>query len=197
MQIDIDLLITWGAVAKKYKKGEVIFDEGEFAHFYFQIITGSVKMYNINDEGREFTQGNFNSGDSFGEPPLFFRGKYPASACTIKDSVILKLQHESFLKILDEYPKIIKSFTELFACRLYNKSITAREFINPPELRIISFLNSAKERFGNNTSDRIKIPFTRQEIANFTGLRVETVIRTLSKMNEEHKVEIIKHKLYY
>ena len=41
------------------------------------------------------------------------------------------------------------------------------------------------------------VEFTRQEIANFTGLRVETVIRELSKMSKTNKVEIINHKLYY
>ena len=41
------------------------------------------------------------------------------------------------------------------------------------------------------------VPFTRQEIANFTGLRVETVIRALGKMHVEKKIEIKNHKIYY
>ncbi|WP_369791989.1 helix-turn-helix domain-containing protein [Sediminibacterium sp. C3] len=41
------------------------------------------------------------------------------------------------------------------------------------------------------------MPFTRQQLADFTGLRVETVIRTLSKLSERNKVKIIDHKLYY
>lgn len=65
MQIDIDLLFSWGAVAKKYKKNEVVFNESEEAHFYYQIIDGNVRMYNSNDEGKEFTQGLFSTGESF------------------------------------------------------------------------------------------------------------------------------------
>ena len=37
MQIDENILITWGAVVKKYNKNEIIFDEGALAQFYFQI----------------------------------------------------------------------------------------------------------------------------------------------------------------
>jgi len=43
----------------------------------------------------------------------------------------------------------------------------------------------------------MEIPYTRQEIANFTGLRVETVIRYLTKMKVGKIVEINNRKLIY
>jgi CRP-like cAMP-binding protein len=59
----------------------------------------------------------------------------------------------------------------------------------------MAFLNAHKK--GKNCNEKELIPFTRQEIANFTGLRVETVIRALSKMSKCKKVDIINHKIYY
>ena len=197
MQIDIDLLYSWGAVAKKYKKNEIVFEENESAHFYFQIIEGSVKMYNSNEEGKEFTQGLFCCGDGFGEPPLFIDETYPANAITIQDSTILKLSKEKFLKILDEYPPIQKDFLLLFAQKIHSKSRTSKDIINQkPEFRIIAFLNSFKKKSGKS-GEKILIPYTRQEIANYTGLRVETVIRVFTQMNKDNKVTIINHKIYY
>lgn len=197
MQIDIDLLFSWGAVAKKYKKNELIFDDTEKAHFYYQIIDGSVRMYNSNDEGKEFTQGIFCKGSSFGEPPLFIEEDYPSKAIALQDSTIIKLSRDKFLKIVDEYPAIQKSFLSLFAQRIHSKSNTFKEIINQkPEFRIIAFLNTHKKK-SETTAGKALIPFTRQEIANFTGLRVETVIRVLCKMNTCNKVEIINHKIYY
>lgn len=197
MQIDIDLLYSWGAVAKKYKKNEVVFDEDEIANFYYQILDGSIRLFNSNDEGKEFTQGIFGQGEGFGEPPLFINETYPSKAITICDSTILKLSKEKFLKILDEYPSIQKHFLLLFAQRIYAKSRTSKEIINQkPEFRVIAFLNSFKKKSGNS-SEKILIPYTRQEIANHTGLRVETVIRVFSQMNKDNKVAIINHKIYY
>jgi CRP/FNR family transcriptional regulator len=197
MQIDLDLLFTWGAVAKKYHKSEVIFNENEIANFYYQIIDGGVRMFNSNEEGKEFTQGIFCNGDSFGEPPLFIDDVYPSTAIIIQDSTIVKLSKDKFLRILDEYPTIQKSFLTLFARKIHTKANTCKEIINQkPEFRIIAFLNHFKKK-SNNCNDKILIPYTRQEIANFTGLRVETVIRVFSKMNECNKVEIINHKIYY
>ena len=103
MQIDLDLLFTWGAIAKEYKKNEVILREDETANFYFQIIEGSIRMFNSNDEGKEFTQGYFSNGQSFGEPPLFIEETYPSTAIAFRDSKIIKLSKDRFLKILDEY----------------------------------------------------------------------------------------------
>jgi CRP/FNR family transcriptional regulator len=197
MQIDIDLLFSWGAVAKKYKKNEIIFNEDEVAHFYYQIIEGSVRMFNSNDEGKEFTQGLFCKGNSFGEPPLFIDELYPSKAIAIQDCTIIKLSKDKFLKILDEYPSIQKSFLLLLANKIHSKSNTSKEIINQkPEFRIVAFLNTHKKK-SECSNEKVLIPYTRQEIANFTGLRVETVIRVLCKMNTCDKLEIVNHKIYY
>ncbi|TDE06198.1 Crp/Fnr family transcriptional regulator [Flavobacterium hiemivividum] len=198
MQIDLDLLISWGAVAKKYKKNEVVFDEAQDAHFYYQIMDGSVRMYNSNEEGKEFTQGLFSKGESFGSPPLFIDQQYPAKAVCIKDCIILKLSKDKFLKILDEYPLILKSFLILLANKIYSKATTSKAIINQkPEFRILAFMNNHKIKSDCCPIEKVLIPYTRQQIANYTGLRVETVIRTFIKMNACNKVEIINHKIFY
>lgn len=195
MQIDLDLLFSWGAIAKEYKKGEIIFNENETANFYYQIVEGNVKMFNSNDEGKEFIQGYFCEGDSFGEPPLFINGTYPSTALAFQESKIIKLAKDKFLKLLEEYPIIQKQFLELMCRRIHSKAKTTTAIINQkPEYRIMAFLNAHKKI----ESDKKEIvPFTRQEIANFTGLRVETVIRAFSKMRAQDKVEIVRHKIFY
>ena len=94
MAIDLDLLFTWGAIAKEYKKNEIIISEDETAHFYYQVIDGCVRMFNCNDDGKEFTQGYFTEGQSFGEPPLFIDEKYPSTATAFQDCKIIKLSKE-------------------------------------------------------------------------------------------------------
>ena len=198
MQIDLDLLFTWGAVAKKYKKNDVIFYEDDKAMFYYQIIEGSVRMYNSNDEGKEFTQGIFFTGNSFGEPPLFIDEVYPTTAIAAQNSIIIKLSKEKLMKILEDYSSVKLSFLELMAKRIYDKTMTTKQIINQkPEHRIKSFLENYKKQNQLCSSEKLFIPLTRQQIADFTGLRVETVIRTLSEMNKANKVRIDKHKLYF
>lgn len=81
------------------------------------------------------------------------------------------------------------------ARRIHAKAKTSKDIINQsPAFRIIAFFNTRKK---NKEGEKELVPYTRQEIANFTGLRVETVIRALCKMNAENKIEIKNHKIYY
>ena len=92
--------------------------------------------------------------------------------------------------------QIQKKFLKTLASRIHSKANTAKDIINQkPEFRVLSFLNSIKKT--SETNQKELVPFTRQEIANFTGLRVETVIRVFSKLKTCKKVDIIKHKIYY
>jgi len=197
MCIDYEILTARGGVVKMYKKGQNIFMEGEHAHFYFQIIEGKVKMFNTNLDGKEFTQAEFNSGCSFGEPVLFIDELYPSTAMAVEDSKIIKLSKGIFFEILNEYPSIQKKLIEHLARRIYNNVTTARDIINnTPASRIVAFLIAYKKK-ALKENEKIEIPFTRQEIANFTGLRVETVIRTLTKMKADNLIQIENHKLIF
>lgn len=197
MQIEVSLLQAWGAVSKRYNKNEIIYDEDEPAICYYQIEEGQVKVVNISNDGREFVHGVFTAGQSFGESPLFINEHYPTAAVALEPCVLYKLSKAKLLKLLDENPSVQAKLLQTFAQRIYNKTVTAREIINNnPEGRILAFLKSMKNRSGNQ-QELALVPYTRQEIANFTGLRVETVIRTLKNMEEENKVSIIDHKLWF
>ena len=197
MQIDTDILIAWGAVAKKYRKNDIIFLEGDTPRYYYQVISGKVKLFNSSNETKELTQGIFSDGESFAEPPIFINETYPATATALCDTVIIRILKERFLHLLEEYPDLQKKFLKLFSERIYDKALLAKELVsNSPEERIKNFLCHYKKK-NQKGEGRIHVDCTRQEIANFTGLRVETVIRTLQKMKAKNIVSILDKKLYY
>ena len=196
MLINCDILIAYGGCAKKYEKDAIIFREGTAPRFLYQIVEGEVKLYSTNNEGKDLIQGLFKVGDSFGEPPLLLDKVYPSTAQTTTPGVIIKITREKLMNILDDYPEINRKILYTFAERIYDKATAAQIWLShTPEEKIIGFLDKVKEEYG--TTAKLLIPFTRQQIADFTGLRVETVIRTLIRMSEQDKVSIMDHKLYY
>ncbi len=195
MQIDYDILITYGAVARKYDKGEIVFHEGAMPHFYYQVVEGAVKMFSSNAAGRELTQGLFNEGQSFGEPALLLGRAYPGTAQTTMPAVLVKISKEKWLSILQDYPEIANRLLYTFAERIYQKANALRVWVcHSPEEKIFQFLRNTK---GEAEVQKYCVPFTRQQIADFTGLRVETVIRTLIRMNKQGKLSIVDHKIYF
>lgn len=197
MPIDPNILMAYGAAVNKVKKNTILFHQDETARYYFQVLEGQVKTYNLNQNSKEFVQGIFNAGDSFGEPPLFIMEPYAANAITTKDSIIIKLSKDTFFHMLDDHPSVQRSLLVMFAQKMYDKSISARMLNNQtPEERIMEFLAYYKKK-KSGSPGKVIIPYTRQELANLTGLRIETVIRTLRKLNENQKVDIVNHKVYF
>lgn len=196
--ISTELLEKYGALKKSFEKSEIIFEEGNLPAHYYQIISGEIKMSNYNDDGREFIQGIFYKDQSFGEPPLFLNQKYPANAIAVEDSEILLLAKSNFIKLLEENPFISIKIIENLAQRLYYKSVMAAEIsTHEPEHRVLKLIDHGIAYFNfKKDANGYLINFTRQQIGDLTGLRVETVIRAIKALEKKGELKIINRKVY-
>ena len=195
--IDIDTLLAWGATYKKLDPDEIIFREGTECHFYHQLVSGSVRWINVNDDGGEFIQNMIEPGESFGEFPLFDGSAYAASAVTNRDSVIIRLHKSTFEQLMKAEPGIQAGFLKLFTERLRFKFLLLKEIsCFGPVHRISALFNYFKESKRNICSKCNMVQLTRQQIADMTGLRVETVIRSIRDMKERGELVISKGKVY-
>ncbi len=195
--IDENLLLNHGAKRVAFSKGDQLFREGESALNFYQVASGEIKMNNYNEDGKEFIQGIFSIGQSFGEPPLLANVKYPANAESISDAEVFQLSKEQFLELLSSNPKVHLKITETLAKRLYYKAIMVSEISSQePEhriLRIIDYLKHVDKVDGKFT---YRLNLTRQQLADLTGLRVETVIRATKSLEKKGELQIKKRKVY-
>ncbi|ASW73615.1 cyclic nucleotide-binding protein [Chryseobacterium piperi] len=193
-----DLLLSYGAEIKNYKANEIIFREGEFSLYYFQILKGKIKLNNYTEDGKEFIQNIFSDGHSFGESILFVDKPYPMNAIALNPSSVLRLPKPDFLNLLKENPDISLSIYHCLADRMYHKYIMFYNlsFQNPTsKLRLLmDYLKSYHE---DKIPYSFQIPLTRQQLASLTGLRVETVIRVIKNMEKENVLKIVNRKIFY
>jgi len=161
------LLVAHGAKEIVYAKGEPILYEGQNARYYFQITFGEVKMYNITEA---------------------------ASALANEKTELLRLSKKKFTMLLKEQPEIHLKFTTLMCIRLKYKAMIMKEVsVYPPQHRILTLLSYLKQK-ESPSADYI-ITLTRQQIADLTGLRVETVIRTIKLLVQEKKLRLQDRKI--
>ena len=179
------------------KKDQMLFQEGDEATDYLQVESGSVKMFIVSEEGQEFIQGLFNAGESFGEPALIARFPYPGNAMAIEPSKVWKLPADYFFQMLKENFELHLKMDQVLCQRLRYKSMVLSEISShEPEHRILSLLKHYKSK-SPQPKDKIIIPYTRQQLADMSGLRVETVIRTVKKMEKERKLSLSGHKIVF
>ncbi|OYU54836.1 MAG: CarD family transcriptional regulator [Chitinophagaceae bacterium BSSC1] len=195
--VDVDLLLAWGGTYKKLDQDEIIFKEGASCQFYMQLVSGSVKWFNIDEEGKEYIQTIIEPGECFGEIPLFDGGPYAATAIAEEPTMIIRLSKTSFLQLIRDNPDIHFSFTKLLAKRVRFKFLLLKSLaLQAPEARISTLLNYLKKENKNFCPECNQLNLTRQQIADMTGLRVETVIRTIRNMHEKGVLTIDKGKVY-
>ena len=166
-------------------KGDTIFREGENAAHFYIVRQGHVKMGNLSEDGKEFIQGYFTNGQSFGEPPFFAQVPYPAFAVAVTPSEVWRIGREEFLSLLRKHVDIHLEITTTLSARLIYKSIMLSEIATEEaEHRVRTLLMYLRETMGEKSAP-YTVPFSRQQLADMSGLRVETVIRTVKLLEQK------------
>ncbi|VXB38755.1 MULTISPECIES: Crp/Fnr family transcriptional regulator [Chryseobacterium] len=198
MKIDEQLLKSYSAETKTYKEKELIFREGDSPNFYYQIIEGAVKVNNFNDEGKEFIHNILGKGQSFGDAHLFIEKKYTVNSYALKPTTIIMLPRKNFINLVKEHPHVSLEINACLSHRLYFKMKMIHDMVSlQPSARILGLFSYLKSYTDCEDQHSFNIKLTRQQIADLTGLRVETIIRTIKKMEKDNLLKIEDRKIYY
>lgn len=183
------------AEIKKHEKNSLIINEGSTSLYFYYLLEGELSVYNLTPEGKEFLQHKVKENNFFGEPAVLLEKPFPGTVeVTSEFAKILRIKRENFLQYLKNNPDWSLEFTKSIAEKSIIKSNSLKNivFLNPED-RIIKQLNDYKE----GKDEKIIIELTRKELSNMTGLRIETIIRTIKKMEKEGKLQIINGKVFY
>lgn len=197
MLICEELLLKYRGICEEYKVNDEIFIEGSVSKYYFQIRSGVVEINNYDESGKEFTQHILFNGQSIGESFLIGDMSYTVNAVAKSKCTIIKILKPAFVKMLDENPEVSSQLFKQIAYRLSDKYYMLFTLISQnPESKIESILQYLKKNSDYNQPFSYEVPLTRKQIANLTGLRVETVIRTVKKLERNNKLRIREKRIF-
>jgi len=199
MLVDVDLLTFYGGITETFSHSEVIFEEGDAPRFYYQIINGSVKLNHVDDDAKELIQSILYKGQSVCELLLFIDEKYPVNAVAIsQECTIIKVPKSRFLMLLEEHQQPAIDVRRFIAERLYQKFVMMQNNSSKhSQVRIKSILTYFKSFSEDQSPYSYEVELTRQQLAAITGLRIETVIRSVKKMEKEKILKIENRKIYF
>ncbi|HHY79824.1 Crp/Fnr family transcriptional regulator [Thermoanaerobacter thermohydrosulfuricus] len=181
-----------------FKKGSIIFMEGEKGEAIYFVKSGKVKISKTSSIGKEYIIKIMEKGDVFAESILFVGGEYPATAEAIEDSEVIMLKNKDIENLILKNTEIALSIIKLMAKRLKNVSyiienLALRDSIGRTASVLLTF---AKER-GVNVKEGIllNLNLNRQDLANIIGISRETVTRVLSQMDKEGIIKLNRNKV--
>ena len=198
MIVSEEILFEYGAVLQNTMPDEFIFREGDLSQYYFQVKSGIIKLNNLFEDGKEFVHGFPCKGYCFGETYLLTDKRYVINAIAVTDAVLIRLNKKAYLKMLHENPQIFFRINRYAAERLdLRYMISSFLAILDPQTKIQKLLDYMKSYSGCKGKYTFLVPFTRYQLASLTGMRVETMIRTVKKMEKMNIVRIDNTKIYY
>jgi len=185
-------LIDKGLKLKSYLKDSVIYEPGMQPRYVYFIKSGEVRMVTVSDEGKEFIQGVFKTGQYFGEPALLIDRPYLAFTIANKDSQLIAVNKEDFFELIKNEPDFSMELIRTLSNRLFYKSMMLEELASEKaDHRLLTMINYLLGDIA--VGENLKV--TRQELADMTGLRVETVIRSTKILAEKGLIKTIKGKI--
>jgi len=190
-------MITDAIVRKRYKKGDVIFLQGSVLEGLYIINSGKIKIFKYTKEGKEQILYILSDGDFFGELSLLKAEEVSYNAEAMEDVYICMIQKKDFDKTLALNPEISVKILGVIGGRLSKLETLVQSLgTKDIEARIAQMLLELADEFGvhKNNSIEIKIPLTREDMANFIGVTRETISRKLSHLQDEGVIKLIGNK---
>lgn len=187
-----DIIIT-----RKYKKGQVIFFEGDVEDKLYIVNQGKIKIYKYNREGREQILYILSEGEFIGDMSLLKKGNFQFNAEALEDTLICTIAKDDFDEIITRNPEITLKILEVLHDRLMSlENLIQNLSTKDIEVRIASMLLSFAGDFGLEDDNGIVIdlPLNREEMANYIGVTRETISRKLTSLQDEGVIELIGNK---
>jgi CRP-like cAMP-binding protein len=160
-----------------YPRNTEIFGENEPAEYLYKVVNGTVRTYKILSDGRRQIGGFYLPGDIFG---LEFCAEHAMSAEAITDAKILVIKRSTLTALTSRNAGVARELFALTGHELQRVQDRVLLLVKSAQERVASFLLEMAQR--GPAGNCIELPMSRQDIADYLGLTIETVSRTLTSL---------------
>ena len=182
---------------REYKRGEMIFMDGERVDSIIIICEGSVKAFKDTADGREQILYVFSEGDFFGIRNILNDRTATFHAEALQALKACILSKRQFQTLLYEHPDIAVKIIEILSNRMVAMENAMQGMgVRNIDNRVGGLLLEYAERYGSIVEEGllIQLPLSREGIANYLGVARETISRKLSQLENDGIIRSISNK---
>jgi len=183
--LDESVLETLGekTVHRRYRRGNVIFVQGEQGERCYVIVDGAVKISAYHPDGREAVLAVLGPGDVFGELSLFDHAARSADATAIENTELLSLGTQALTEAMAAHPEVGLTLLQVLGRRLRqtNEALQDIAFFDVPG-RVARRIADLARTHGEATDDGVLIdlPLSQESLAQMVGATRESVNKALA-----------------
>lgn len=173
------------------RPGRTIFSEGEPAESAFGLAQGVVRLYKLLPDGRRHIVAFALPGDLLGMP---LGDRHSFSADAIGEVTLCRFARDDLGKFIASSPNMMRLLIG-FATRELDMAQDQLQLLGngSAEEKVAIFLVSWRNRLARLSvySETVPLPMRRQDIADFLGLKLETISRTLAKLEQKNVIRLV------
>jgi CRP/FNR family cyclic AMP-dependent transcriptional regulator len=189
-------LISDDRETSQFKKKATIYTEGHRPVYLYYVLSGKIKTYRTNEDGKELITGMYKEGDFIGYIALLEENTYKDTAQSIENAEVMLIPKTDFIQLVNSNPEISKKFIKLLANNVSERETQLVKLAyNSLRKRVADALLLVNKRYKKTETDNPLIQISREDLANIVGTATESLIRTLSDFKSEKLIEIQEGKI--
>jgi CRP/FNR family transcriptional regulator, nitrogen fixation regulation protein len=169
-----------------FERNAEIYGEGEPAEYVYKVISGAVRAYRVLSDGRRQVIGFYLPGDVFG---LDLGGKHSVSTEAVASTKVLFVRQSALLAVAQHDAGLTREIFEVVSSEIRRAHDHTLVLIRNAQERVAGFLLEMARRLPRG--EAVELPMSRQDIADYLGLTIETVSRTISQFEDSGKISLI------
>lgn len=168
------------------KRGSFLFRAGKPFAALYAIQAGSIKTYQPSADGHECIAGFYVPGEIIGMDAIG-QGHYPYDAIVLEDTRVCVLPYEQLRALAVHHPRLQAALFNTMSRALLRAETRLQLSGMSAEQKVIRFLRDFFERIQEwlGPADEVYLPMSREDIANYLGLALETVSRMFTRLRDQ------------
>jgi CRP/FNR family transcriptional regulator, nitrogen fixation regulation protein len=168
-----------------FPRNAEIYGESEPADYLYKVVSGTVRTSKVLTDGRRQVGGFYVSGDIFG---LETGAEHTFSAEAITECKVLVIKRSALMALAERDHEVARQLWTITGGELRRVQDHIMLLIKSAQERVASFLLEMAERI--SAGNAVELPMSRQDIADYLGLTIETVSRTLTTLENAATIEL-------
>jgi CRP-like cAMP-binding protein len=179
------------AIRRRYRRGEVLFHEGDLGDSVHLLATGRVAIRTATPDGDSVTYAVAGPGEAFGELALLSADhRRTATVVALEDTETLALRRDHFERVRTRHPGVDRMLVEILAARVRRLSAHLVEALYVPvDKRVVRRLLVLCRQYGNGSAE-VSLPLTQSELAEMAGATRPTVNKVLRTLEDAEVIAL-------
>lgn len=171
--------LAMAGASMSFTRNAEIYGEGEPADYLYKVLSGTVRTYKVLKDGRRQVGDFYLPGDLFG---LETGDLHAFSAEAITNTKVLVIRRSAVVALASRDNEFARQLLALTGREVDRVRGHVMLLIKTAQERVAAFLLEMADRIHTGKDREVELPMRRQDIADYLGLTIETVSRTLTQL---------------